>query len=139
MPEPISEAELEEKLRAVERWATIMDEAFLVPGTKIRFGIDSLIGLFPGLGDTVSFMTHGYLLWVGYQAGIRKRVHARMLLNAVIDLIGGAPPILGDIFDVFWRSNRKNVDLLREELRRMDPSRHPPMNRHPPIHQANRS
>lgn len=130
MPKPLSEAELEESLESLQRWATLMDEAFLIPGTKIRFGIDSLLGIFPGLGDTASFLTHAYLIWQGYRAGIRKRVHARMLLNAVIDLIGGAPPILGDVFDVFWKSNSKNVELLRAELRRQDPSRHPPMDRH---------
>ena len=114
----ISEEELERRLESLERLATFMDEMISIPGTNIRFGLDSIVGFIPGIGDLSGVLTHAYLLWQAHAMGIRKRVHARMFFNAFVDIVGGAPPIIGDIFDVIWKSNRMNVDLLRAELRR---------------------
>ena len=119
MPQPtITEEELERRLAALERLASMMDDMISIPGTNIRFGWDSILGFIPGVGDLSGILTHAYLLWQAYSMGIRKRVHARMFFNAFVDIVGGAPPLIGDIFDVIWKSNRKNVDLLRAELRR---------------------
>ena len=96
-----------------------MDEAIRVPGTNIRLGWDALIGLIPGLGDLVASLPHLYLLWQAYRLGLRKRVYAQMLLNAGIDLLVGAVPLVGDVLDVFWKANRKNADLIRQELERL--------------------
>ncbi|NND97705.1 MAG: DUF4112 domain-containing protein [Pirellulaceae bacterium] len=116
---PLSDTELQQRLESLETFALRMDEIIRIPGTKIRLGWDSLIGLLPGVGDLTSLLTHGYLIWHAHRVGVRKRVHARMLFNAIVDFTGGAIPVVGDVFDVFWRSNRKNVELLKDELRRI--------------------
>ena len=118
MSKRLSESELQQRLRALERLAFLMDDFIRIPGTKWRLGWDSVLGILPGAGDFASVLSHVYLIWQAHQMGCRKFILARMLLNAIVDLIGGTPPILGDIFDVFWRSNRKNVDLIRDEIQR---------------------
>lgn len=95
-----------------------MDESFRVPGTNIRFGLDSLIGLFPGIGDVAGLLPHCYLFLQAYQVGVRKRVHVKMIANALLDSAFGTLPLVGDVFDVFWKSNRRNVELIRAEITR---------------------
>lgn len=108
--------ELQRRLRAVERIARAMDDAIRVPGTNIRIGWDALIGLVPGLGDAITLLPQAYLFWHAYRIGVRKRVHAKMLINATVDLLVGVIPVVGDIADVFWKANRKNADLIRREI-----------------------
>ena len=117
--EPISPEELQRRLDQLDQLAHLMDEAFRVPGTNIRVGLDSLAGLVPGVGDAFAALTHVYLIGQGHRLGARKRTQARLLANALIDVFGGAVPLVGDVFDVYWKANRKNVELLREELHRM--------------------
>ena len=96
-----------------------MDEAFTIPGTRIRVGLDSIIGLIPGIGDSVGLATTGYILVHGYRYGVRRRVLARMAGNAGVDFLLGSIPLVGDIFDVYFKANRRNADLLEKELARM--------------------
>ncbi len=103
-------------LAKLERFASLLDDRFHIPGTKIRFGLDSVIGLIPGVGDAASALTHSYLFWSAFQLRVRKRILGKMLFNALVDLIGGAVPVAGDIFDVYWKSNRRNATLIRREL-----------------------
>ncbi len=92
--------------------ARLLDDVIRVPGTRIRFGLDPVIGLVPGIGDLAGAVLSGYIVLSGAQLGAPPSVIARMLGNVVVDTVGGALPFVGDVFDVAWKSNIKNVDLL---------------------------
>jgi hypothetical protein len=107
-----------ERLARLDKLATLLDVAFRIPFTKFRFGVDGLIGLAPGLGDVV---TTGLSLWIvheAYQLGVPRQVLFRMLGNVAIDGMIGAVPVAGDLFDVLWRGNKRNVRILREHFER---------------------
>jgi Domain of unknown function (DUF4112) len=90
-----------------------MDEAFPIPGTKIRVGWDAIVGfLLPGVGDAASALSHITLLFFAFRAGVSKVVLARMVLNVAIDELWGSVPIVGDLFDAGFRANRKNLELI---------------------------
>lgn len=91
-----------------------MDAQFRVPGTDIRFGLDSLIGLIPGAGDLSTFAVSGYMLWIMANNGASGFVLARMVLNVLIDAIFGSIPILGDLFDVAFKANMRNMRLMQQ-------------------------
>jgi hypothetical protein len=93
-------------------WARGLDTAFEIPGTGIRFGWDPILGLFPWLGDLVTPVFNIAIVVTAMQAGVPKVVQARMLLNVVIDAFAGAVPLVGDAFDVAWKANAWNMDLL---------------------------
>ena len=96
--------------------ARLLDSAVTVPGTNIRFGADSLIGLIPGLGDVAGAVLSGYIVLVATRLGAPASVVARMLLNVGIDTLVGSVPVLGDLFDVAWKSNQMNVALLERHV-----------------------
>jgi Domain of unknown function (DUF4112) len=104
-----------ERLRALSR---LLDSAFTVPGTQYRFGLDALIGLVPGLGDAVSALFSGYLILQASRLGAPKSVVSRMIANVALDTVVGWVPLLGDLFDVAWKSNVKNMALLEGHLQR---------------------
>ena len=95
----------------ISRW---MDNAFTLPGTKIRFGLDPLIGLLPGLGDTATAIVSMLLIMQSARHGVPKVVLARMALNVLLNTAVGALPVAGDLFSVWFKSNAKNYDLLRK-------------------------
>ncbi len=92
--------------------ATALDAKFRIPFTPIRFGWDAIIGLIPGIGDAAGGLIGAYGLWVGTRLGAPLVVLARMLANLLIDIAAGAFPLLGDMFDVAWRGNLRNLALL---------------------------
>lgn len=100
-------------LRALSR---LLDNAFVIPGTGYRFGVDALIGLVPGLGDAVSAVFSSYIVLQASRLGAPKAVVSRMIANIAIDTVVGWVPILGDLFDVAWKSNAKNMALLEEHI-----------------------
>jgi hypothetical protein len=99
-------------LDRVRRLAHLFDSAFRIPGTRIRFGLDPLLGLIPGIGDLTTPVLTIMILWHGVAARLPKIVLARMVLNAAIDAALGALPIVGDVFDFAWKSNDWNLALL---------------------------
>jgi hypothetical protein len=101
-------------LEVMRRWARVFDSAFRIPGTEIRFGIDPLLGLFPGLGDLASPVFALFLLWHGARLRVPKVVLARMVLNSLIDVAVGAVPVVGDLFDFAWKANAWNLALLEK-------------------------
>lgn len=107
---------LEAELAHLDRLSTLLDTAFRIPGTSIRFGWDSLLGLAPGVGDIVTMGPAIYLIYRGRRMGARRRTLVRMGLNAGIDLLVGAAPVVGDIFDLAFKANKRNVALLRGDL-----------------------
>jgi hypothetical protein len=107
-----------ETLARLDALATLMDSAFVVPGTRIRLGLDSLIGLVPGIGDVASALISSYIVWEARQLGLPRWKIARMLGNVALDTTVGAIPVVGDVLDVFYKSNRRNLKILREHLER---------------------
>ncbi len=107
-----------ERVRRLESIATVMDTAFVVPGTGIRFGFDGLVGLVPGIGDFVTTVLSLYLVHEAWQLGAPKHLIGRMLANVALDGAIGAVPVAGDVFDVLWRANKRNMRLLREWMER---------------------
>ena len=98
--------------------ATAFDTAFIVPGTNMRFGIESLLRLVPGVGDAIASMLSFYLLYEARRLGVPRLLLARMLGNVLLEGAVGVVPIAGDAFDVFFRANRRNVALLRRHFAR---------------------
>jgi hypothetical protein len=95
-----------------------LDDRVRVPGTRITFGLDAIIGfLLPGIGDAVTTVAAVLPLWLAIKSGVPRVVVFRMLLNVVLDAALGAVPVLGDVFDVAFKANRKNLTLLRGHLR----------------------
>ncbi len=101
-------------LRNLAALSKLMDAQFRIPGTNIRFGVDAMIGLVPGVGDFVSFLISSYLLSIAINKGASGFVLARMIFNIVLDALVGAVPVLGDIFDVAFKANQRNMKLLQQ-------------------------
>ena len=99
-------------LDALRRWARIFDSAIRIPGTRITFGLDPILGLIPGLGDVASPVFSLFFLWHGLRLGVPKVVFARMVFNVLIDTAVGAIPVAGDFFDFGWKANTWNLALL---------------------------
>lgn len=100
----------------IARIARLLDSAYAIPGTNIRLGLDPLIGLIPGAGDTVTTALSAYVVYEAYRAGLPPMLVLRMALNVVIDLIISAVPVLGDIGDIFWRANQRNLAIFDDYL-----------------------
>jgi hypothetical protein len=99
-------------LDALRRMARLFDAQFRVPGTEIRFGIDPLIGLVPGIGDLASPVLTVAMLWHAAKLRVPKVVLLRMVVNALIDAGAGAIPVVGDLFDFAWKATEWNMALL---------------------------
>ena len=115
--ESIASSDSSARAGGVRALARLLDSAVKIPGTNFRVGADSLSGLIPGVGDVAGAMLSGYVVLVATRLGAPAPVVARMLLNIGIDTLVGAVPVLGDVFDVAWKSNQKNVALLDSHLR----------------------
>lgn len=90
-----------------------MDDAIAIPGTNLRIGWDAILGfLVPGAGDALTGLSHVALLVYAFRRRLPKVVLVRMVLNAGLDLLTGAVPVLGDLFDMAFKANRRNLDLL---------------------------
>jgi hypothetical protein len=105
-----TQVEIEQSLDQLSRW---MDGLFRIPGTGWRFGLDAIVGLIPGVGDTVSTLTGFYILAAGVRYRVSKVTLLRMGVNIGVDYLFGAIPVIGDLFDMAWKSNQRNVELLR--------------------------
>ena len=105
------------ELELLRRWAILLDSAFRVPGTNIRFGLDALIGLVPGAGDLVAPVFTIAVLATGLKMRVPAIVQARMVLNAFIDMLIGLVPLVGDLADVAWKADLRNVALLERHAR----------------------
>jgi hypothetical protein len=102
--------------RRVQVLARALDSAIRIPGTKITFGLDSIIGLVPGAGDLASAVLSGYIVLASARMGVPPSVVTRMILNLGVDTLVGSVPLLGDLFDVGFRANLRNAALLDRHL-----------------------
>lgn len=115
-----------QELRRLDRLAQLLDSRFRIPGTGIRFGLDGIIGLVPGLGDLATLAPSAYLLVQANRLGASKATMLRMASNTGIDFAIGAVPLLGDIFDVGFKANNRNAALLRADLENRTAQASPP-------------
>jgi hypothetical protein len=106
------------ELRRLERLAHLMDTRFRIPGTSIRFGLDGLVGLVPGIGDAAALLPAVYLVARARGLGVPPELQLRMAGNVALDLLIGAVPLVGDIADIRFKANTRNVRLLREHFER---------------------
>jgi hypothetical protein len=113
----ISPARNQRNLDLLRRWAVLLDSAFRVPGTRIRFGLDAIVGLFPGLGDLATPVFALLLLFHAFRMRLPAVVQARMVLNSALDVAMGLVPILGDVADVGFKANLRNLSLLERHAR----------------------
>ena len=112
---PYSRRQAVERLDALAR---LLDIAFVVPGTKVRFGIEAIIRLVPGIGDMIASALSCIILYEARRLGVPMHVYWRMIGNVVLEGAVGAVPFLGDAFDVLFRANRRNIRILRDYLER---------------------
>jgi hypothetical protein len=108
--------------KTLERLEILLDEAFRVPGTGIRFGIDGIIGLVPGLGDVLVGLLSLIIPVAAWIRGVPYVTLVRMTVNVGIGVLVGSIPLFGDIFDIAWKANRRNYRLLCRHLD--EPRRH---------------
>lgn len=102
--------------------AHILDDWFRIPGTKIGIGLDGIIGLIPGLGDILTGLLACILIFAAWLRGLPYVTLARMVVNLGLDVLIGSIPFLGDIFDIAWKANRRNYELMQLHLQQ--PHRH---------------
>ena len=100
----------------VRSLARVLDTALRIPGTGIRFGLDSILGLIPGVGDLTGAALSGYIVLAAARSGVPASVLTRMVLNLGVDTLVGTIPLLGDLFDVGFRANTRNAALLERFL-----------------------
>jgi hypothetical protein len=100
----------------LQRLEILLDEAFRVPGTQIRFGLDGIIGLVPGLGDVLAGLLSLVIPLAAWMRGLPYVALVRMGVNLAIGVLVGSIPLLGDAFDIAWKTNRRNYALLRRHL-----------------------
>ncbi|SEV79607.1 DUF4112 domain-containing protein [Natrinema salifodinae] len=112
LPSTVDEAALE-RMRVSAR---ILDEGMRVPGTNFRFGLDPIVGILPGVGDSAASIVSLYIVAESARMGVSQSTLLRMLANVAVDTIGGSVPIIGVLFDAFWKSNKWNVMLALEDL-----------------------
>ena len=102
--------------------AHLLDDWFRIPGTSIRFGLDGIIGLVPWLGDVLAGLASCILIIAAWFRGVPYITLTRMVVNLAIDVVVGSIPLLGDMFDIAWKANRRNYALMTRHLQQ--PRRH---------------
>ena len=102
------------ELQWIDQIARLMDSQFRIPGTKFRFGLDPILGLFPLVGDVIGYSISGILVLAMARHGVSGKVIVLMIGNILLDAIVGSIPILGNIFDFFYKANNRNIDLFKK-------------------------
>lgn len=115
------------QIRRLETLADWLDSRFRIPGTDLRFGLDSILGLLPGVGDSVTAIPGIYLVLCAQRLGASRPLLARMAFNVGLDLLLGAVPLVGDLFDFGFKSNRRNIELLKRHVAAAPETRRPPL------------
>lgn len=105
-----------EDLSQLDWLVDLMDSRFQIPGTNIRLGLDAVLGLVPGVGDSISAIISAYIFQQLRQHGLPWHVQARMVGNIFLDFGLGAIPLLGDLFDIGFKANRANLALAKKHL-----------------------
>jgi hypothetical protein len=106
----------EDAIARITLVAKLMDSAFMIPGLNRRVGLDAVLGLVPGVGDALSAALASYIIWEARQLGLPRWKIARMIGNVAMDTAIGAIPLAGDVFDVFFKANERNLRIIHEHL-----------------------
>ena len=109
--------DVKRELLELRRFANLLDEAFRIPIIGYRVGLEPLIGLVPVIGDFSGFVLSGYLILRAARLGVPRETIVRMVVNALLDAIIGSIPVVGDVFDFFWKVNKRNLRLVERHLR----------------------
>ena len=120
---PMATDRNERSLDGLRRMARLLDAAFRIPGTRITFGLDPLIGLIPGIGDMASPIFTVAILWQAVRLRVPKIVLVRMVINSLVDAAAGAVPVIGDLFDFAWKATNWNMALLERHATPGRPAR----------------
>ncbi|MCL1469704.1 DUF4112 domain-containing protein [Argonema antarcticum] len=110
-------------LKRLRSISYLLDNAIPIPGTNYRVGIDPILGLIPGGGDTISAFLSAYIVLESAQLGVPREALLRMVYNILLDTMLGSVPVLGDLFDASWKANVKNISLLESHLASPIPSK----------------
>src|SRR5690349_14858720 len=126
IPEVVEpDSALPRDLVALRRFAFLMDEAFSLPGTKVRVGLDAVLGLIPGIGDIIGALLSTWIIAGALRHRVPARHIVRMVFNVAVDLLFGAVPVAGDVFDFLYEENMMNMRLLEKHRDRQRPPRSP--------------
>ena len=116
-------AEHARRLERLRRWSQLLDAAWRVPGTRIRVGLDSLVGFVPGIGDAAGLGASLYLIWQARALGVTAPTLRRMVFNVALESAVGVVPLVGDLFDIGFKANLRNLALIDAELGATNESR----------------
>ena len=116
LPATLERQKLERAIKRLDALAHLMDDRYEIPILRTKIGLDPIIGLIPGGGDWATWAIGIYIFWEAVRLGMPIHVLGRMVVNIAIDLLGGYVPVAGDVFDVVYRSNKRNVELVRGYL-----------------------
>ncbi len=103
------------KINSLRRLSQLLDNAIPIPGTKYRFGLDPILGLIPGGGDTIAGALGAYIIMEAARMGIPRKVLGKMIGNILFDSLVGTVPVLGDLFDVAWKATKYRTKIVRSE------------------------
>lgn len=104
------------RLAELDRLANLLDSRWGIPGTPMRFGVDALVGLVPGIGDAAAGAVSLYIISQAAKHGAPRPLIGRMVANTAVDFVVGSVPLLGSVFDLFFKANKRNMSLLREHF-----------------------
>ncbi|MEG4013408.1 MULTISPECIES: DUF4112 domain-containing protein [unclassified Microcoleus] len=110
-------------LRRLRQISHLLDNAIPIPGTRYRIGLDPILGLIPGGGDLVGSIFAGYVVFKSAQMGVPQETLIKMAANIVFDTVAGTVPVAGDLLDVAWKANVKNIELLDAHLGSPEPGK----------------
>ncbi|HHP7229288.1 MAG TPA: DUF4112 domain-containing protein [Xenococcaceae cyanobacterium] len=113
---PIEPSTQTNKINRLRRLSQVLDNAIAIPGTGYRIGIDPILGLLPGGGDTIAGALGAYIIFEAARMGIPRKVVGIMVGNILLDSLLGIVPVVGDLFDIGWKANLRNMALLEEHL-----------------------
>ncbi len=104
------------KLKKLKTISKVLDNAIPIPGTKYKIGLDPIIGLFPAVGDYLTLFVSGYIVFEAASLGAKQETLVKMAANILVDSLVGSVPVAGDLFDVAWKANQQNLELLEKDL-----------------------
>lgn len=111
-----SQMKAQAAIARLERFSKLTDSSIGIPFTKFNIGLEAVIGLIPVIGDAAGLILSSYVLIEAQRLGVSKRIKTKMIINMLIDFVGGLVPFFGDIFDAFFKANTRNTQLLKKHL-----------------------
>ncbi|MEH6815186.1 MAG: DUF4112 domain-containing protein [Pseudoalteromonas distincta] len=111
-----SQIKAQAAIARLERFSKLTDNSIGIPFTKFNIGLEAVIGLIPVIGDAAGLILSSYVLIEAQRLGVSKRIKTKMIINMLIDFVGGLVPFFGDIFDAFFKANTRNTQLLKKHL-----------------------